>query len=360
MLGRVDVNQLERCLPLVFRTRKAVRHRPLELLEEIEKRAASYQNRNLADTYSGANGAFLFYRFELGKRYGGAPLARLIHEAVSHSHISPRLLACDWIADETTPQQIRDRFGESLLQDKSPLVRARAFWRIANIYPKSYEPQIEHALMDPNASVQAAARNAWKTLHKDALSLYRKRIGEVTLPSATVSALRGLRAESNVEDEAVVRPFLRHNSAKVRREALRTLVTWNVSDTINLLQDGLRNSSPSDSKSAAGLLMARPNLLSLPLLRDLLVQPPHADSPNIALRLLVKLPKWSSLPLILLAYSFSSYRERAFVLFQNWNKNYNRVQSTPSRAQAADTIKAFQTIAGSPLFIPGRRAPARP
>ena len=247
-LGRVVASQVDRCLPLVFRMRKALRHQPLELFEEIEKLAASRQDRILADTYSGSSGAFLRYRFELSKQYSSFPLDRLIDEAASHSEASPRLLACDWIADVATPKEIRDRFGEFLLKDKSPLVRSRAFWRIANADPNKFLPQIENALMDPNASVQDTARGAWKMLlHNDALSFYRKRVTEVTLPSAIVAALRGLRAESNLQDEAIVRSFLQHNSAKVRKEALRTLVTWNVSDTTNLLQDRLQSASPSDS-----------------------------------------------------------------------------------------------------------------
>jgi hypothetical protein len=61
------------------------------------------------------------------------------------------------------------------------------------------------------------------------------------------------------------------------------------------------------------------------------------------------MPKWSSLPLILLSYTISSCRDQALMAFMNWNKNYNRSQSLPSKAEANAAVKAFGAIAGSPL-----------
>lgn len=94
--------------------------------------------------------------------------------------------------------------------------------------------------MDPSASVQDTVRGAWRMLlQRDALSVYRKHINEARFPSAIVAALRGLRAGGNLQDEPIVRSFLQHNSAKVRKEVLRTLVAWNVSDRPNFLDEGL-------------------------------------------------------------------------------------------------------------------------
>jgi hypothetical protein len=350
-LGQVAPDQVDKCLPLVFRMRRSLRHPPLQLFEEIEKLGARRQDRSIADHYSHSSSAFLRYRFNLSKQYSGFSLDRLIGEAALHSDAAPRLLACDWIADAATPEEIREKYGNVLLTDKSQLVRKKAFWLIANADPVKFLPLIEHALMDPNASVQDAARSAWEMMlsERDALSLYRKYVNEVRFPSAIVAALRGLRAEGDLHDEEMVRPFLQHYSAKVRKEALRTLVAWNVSDTSNLLHEGLRSASLSYAKEAARLLITRRAYISLPLVKELLVSPPNPDSRKLALWLLRKMPKWSSLPLILLSYSIASCRDQALMVFEAWNRNYNRVQSVASKAEAKAAVEAFGAIAGSPL-----------
>ena len=88
-------------------------------------------------------------------------------------------------------------------------MRTRAFWRIANTNPQGFLTQIEAALMDTSASVQDTARGAWKRLlQRDALLFYRKRINEATCPSSIVAALRGLCAESNIQDAVIVRTFV--------------------------------------------------------------------------------------------------------------------------------------------------------
>jgi hypothetical protein len=107
--------------------------------------------------------------------------------------------------------------------------------------------------------------------------------------------------------------------------------------------------SASYSKEAASLLSARPNLLSIPLVRELLINPRHPDARKIAIWLLAVMPKWSSLPLILLAYSNFSYREQASMAFDNWNKHYNRNQSAPSKTEAGEAVKGFRAIGDSPL-----------
>jgi len=96
-------------------------------------------------------------------------------------------------------------------------------------------------------------------------------------------------------------------------------------------------------------LSARPNLLSISLVKELLVNPRHPDARKVAIWLLAAMPKWSSLPLILEAYSISSYREQAYLAFQDWNKHYNRNQSAPSKNEAKEAVKAFNAIGDSPL-----------
>jgi HEAT repeat protein len=220
----------------------------------------------------------------LSRQYSCFSLDRLIGKAAFHSDAAPRLLACDRIADTATPKEIREKYGNVLLTDKSQRVRRKAFWLIANVDPGIFRDLIERALMDPSASVQDAARSAWRLLsEQDLVSLHRKYVNEVRFPSAMVAALRGLRAEGDLHDEDIVRPFLQHNSAKVRKEALRTLVAWNVSKTSNLFHEGLSSASPSYAKEAARLLITRREYISVPLVKELLVSPPNPDSRKLAL-----------------------------------------------------------------------------
>jgi HEAT repeat protein len=349
-LARPNFDQLDKCLPLAFRMRDAQRHQPLAILEQIEKLVGSRNDRILDGGYANHSPAFLRYRFKLAKQYGQQPLDQLLDFACKAPNVGVRLLACDWIAEAETPPEVRDKYGKVLLADKIPLVRVRAFWRVANANPEKYSQQIERALLDSSAAVQDTARGAWRMLlRKDALAFYRRAIAQVSLPAGIVAAMRGLRAEGKLDDEALVRPFLQHRSAKVKKEALRTLVAWNSPDAPNLLHEDLRSKSPSYSKGAAALLSTRPNLLAVPLIKELLVNPRHADARKIAMWLFAVMPKWSSLPLILTAYSLDSYREQADRAFKDWNKHYNRNQSAPTKTEAKEAVKAFTAIAGLPL-----------
>ena len=348
-LSRPNLDQLDKCLPLVFRMRNALRH-PLAIFEKIENLVGSHNDQILADGYVNISSAFLRYRFNLAKQYGRMSIDQLIGKASECSNIGVRLLACDWTAEAETPPDIRDKYGKVLLSDKVSLVRIRAFWRIANADPQKYLPQIEHALMDSSAAVQDTARGAWRLLLKrDALAFYRTTIAQVNLPTSIVAALRGLRGEGKLDDEAHVRRFLQHDSVKVRREALRTLVGWSAPDAPDLLREALQSTSPSYSKGAASLLSTRPRLLSIPLLKELLINPLHPDARKIAIWLFPAMPKWSSLPLVLLAYSISSCREQASLAFKNWNKHYNRNQSAPTKIEAREAVEAFRAIADFPL-----------
>jgi hypothetical protein len=115
------------------------------------------------------------------------------------------------------------------------------------------------------------------------------------------------------------------------------------------LHEGLRSASPSHAKEAARLLIARREHISVPLVNELLVNPPSPDSRKLALWLLRRMPRWSSLPLILLSYSISCCRDQALMVFEDWNRNYNRVQSVPSKAEVKGAVEAFGAIAESPL-----------
>ncbi|MGB8352327.1 MAG: hypothetical protein WCD79_00410 [Chthoniobacteraceae bacterium] len=349
-LGTVGGDQFGRCLPLVFRMRNALRHQPVGLFDEVEKLAAAGGNDIFLSAGPYDSGAFLCYLIQLSKRYGNFPLDQLICKASMHSNVGLRLLACDWLAEDAVTQETRDKYDGILLEDKSPLVRVRAFWRIANADPEKYLLQIERALMDTSAAVQDTARGAWRMLlHKDALSFYRKQIAEAKRSSAIIAAIRGLRAESNIQDDILARPFLDHNSARVRAEALRTLAGWDANDLPHLLHEALRSSSPSYSKAAGALLITRQKLLSASIVKELLINPRHSSSQKIALWLFGRMPKWSSLPLILLAYSISDCHDQALVVFKNWNRDYNRTQSSPSKSEAMEAVDAFQKISGSPL-----------
>jgi hypothetical protein len=50
------------------------------------------------------------------------------------------------------------------------------------------------------------------------------------------------------------------------------------------------------------------------------------------------------LPLILLSYSISCCRDQALMVFEDWNRNYNRVQSVPSKAEVKGRLKHLELL----------------
>ena len=350
MLNQKYAKELAQCLPLVFRLRGALRNQPKALLDEIERIVASQSDFISTNFFSDIDPAFLRYRYRLAKDYSPVGLEKLITLAVDNADPGLRMLACDWLKGEPLSQELRSKYVDKLFTDKSAFVRVRAFWGIANAYPEQHRQQIERALMDRSAAVQDTARGACRLLlQEDCLAFYRQRVARATRSPDVVACLRGLRAEGSYADEAQVRPFLRHASPKIRCEALRTIVTWNAPDLESLLKDAVLGDVASYAREAARLLVSRPSLLSMSLVKDLITKPAHPSSRNIALFLIPKMPKWSSLPLILLAYSTPSCRDQAEKAFTVWNSNYNRVQSTPSKLEAKEAIEAFRGVGDSPL-----------
>ncbi|HWB60555.1 MAG TPA: hypothetical protein VG733_13765 [Chthoniobacteraceae bacterium] len=347
-LGIIPPAQWERYLPLIFRMKASLRHFPAELFGEIEWLAASRPGIDHLAQYYGAPFTFLRYRIELGVKYGGLELERFIEQAATSPVAGLRILACDWCAnfsDETV-----EKYASRLLADKSSRVRARAFWRIANRAPEKYQAQIERALMDKSAAVQDTARGAWKQLlHREALTFYREQAAKAAFPSQIVAALRGLRAEGGIADDALVRPLLAHPSGRVKAEALRTLASWDAPDTPGLLRNAALDASAYYSRTGGRMLAANPKWPAAAVAKELMLHPRHAASQNIAASLLHTMRKWSSLPLILLGYSIPEWRERAMEAYLNWNRNYNRVQSAPTKAEAAEALEAFRAITGTPL-----------
>ncbi len=210
------------------------------LLEEIEKIAASRTDFLATNLDADISPAFLRYRYQLARSHGTLTMDRLVASAIASSDPGVRMLACDCLK-EAPASDLRAKYADKLFADKSALVRVRAYWRIANSFPEQYRAQIEKALLDPSAAVQDTARGAWRMLlHLKAGDFYRERITEVSRTPKMVAVLRGLRAESTVADESLVRPFLHHASIKIRREALRTLVTWDAPDALTCCWRPLR------------------------------------------------------------------------------------------------------------------------
>ena len=344
--------QLVECLPLVYRLRRAQRHQPLELLREMEKMAGAQSDSFLRDVYPDVSPGFRRYRFRLAKEHGIVPIDRLVVAAAAHPDMFLRILACDWLPDPQVSPTVRYRYAAALLADPAPFVRSRAFWRIATPESEKYRTQIERALLDNNECVQRTACGIWKkSLRGDAPAFYRAKVAEACTVADLVAAMRGLCAEGKLSEEGIVRPFLEHASPKVRRQALRTLVSWGAEDAGHLLQEALRGKSPSYCKEAARLLWSRPTLLPVTVLKEMLVDPAGYHSDLVAAGLLWKLSKWSALPLILLACG--SPRTRIQEMGQNalgdWRRNYNKTWSAPTRAEAEAAVRAFKNLGRYPL-----------
>jgi hypothetical protein len=338
-----------KCLPLAFRMRGMLRHQPKDLLDEVEMLCAGQPEFLKTNFAADHLSAFLRYRYRLAKVYTPIPLRSLITAALEQSQVGVRLLACDWVMEDAEGAN-REAFAQALLEDKAPMVRARAFWKIASARPEAYAAQIEEGLMDRSEAVQDLARGVWRLLlHRDALAFYQQRAATAKRSAEIIPVVRGLRAEGTGADEALIRPLLQHPLTKVRREGLKTLVAWNVSDKGALLIEGVQSKLPSYAKECSRLLAKNPGLISSSLIQRLLDSTDRFEARQIALRLAVKMSKWASLPLILQAYSILACRDRAEAAIRIWYRDFNRNQTAPSKQEAEDAIREFGSLADTPI-----------
>ncbi|MDI1451639.1 hypothetical protein [Polyangium sp. 6x1] len=175
---------------------------------------------------------------------------------------------------------------ERMRRDASASVRNEATFALAKKIEPPDREALEHALLDPSASVRWSARHylaeRWKI---DARPYYLRALAEQDT-SRIAAAIAGLiECGSDPDDVARARALLDHPSAAVRKAALVALARSAGDMHVEELFAALGDERASVAREATRCLKAQIDRVELGWIRDLLRSAPRPHTRRMAVRL---------------------------------------------------------------------------
>jgi hypothetical protein len=222
----------------------------------------------------------------------------------------------------------------SLASDRVPAVRTRALTALAKSFPDEARPLLESAVLDRSAAVREIVR--FLLGPRDYAASYRHALAAAQTARPIAAALTGLAETGNAADAELAVAMLDHSTAAVRRAAVKCVMRL-AGDAFAERITGML-ADPAAGVSAAVRDTLRGRALERPVLMEIFesTRAPHVR--RNAVSLFAALPKWQSIIALLSARSAG---EDALRFVQQWNRNYNRSQTPPSRGELEELRAVF-------------------
>jgi HEAT repeat protein len=157
-------------------------------------------------------------------------------------------------------------------------------------------------LLDPHAGVRALAQQAALEAGRDPDAEYRARLAS-SQGSRLGIALVGLSETGGPADAALVRTYLQGDRPVVRKCGLHALVNFKVEDIVELALGALRDESPSVTRVAGDLLLARIASVRGADIWSTFTTTSSGPGRRAALAVISRLGFWESLPYLLRAFA---------------------------------------------------------
>lgn len=227
----------------------------------------------------------------------GSSVRLTLRHALGDRDASIRLWAARSALKQLTGDELREAV-ETMRRDGSGAVRNEAIFALAKKMTPPDREALEHAMLDPSATVRWTAcqflAERWKV---DARPYYLAAL-EQRDPAILAAAIAGLaECIGHPEDEAHALALLHHTSTDVRRAALGALDKLAGNRRVNQLLDALRDPRASVAREAAVRLKAHINDVD-PARLEALLREPRPHTRRMALRLATTLPRKRSIGLL--------------------------------------------------------------
>jgi HEAT repeat protein len=230
-------------------------------------------------------------------------------------------------------------FAEELLRSRMSAVRLAAAQRLLAAGMKLPWPDL---LFDPSAAVRSLAQQAALDAGTDPDSEYRDRIAAVRGARLGV-ALVGLSETGGPPDAELVRTYLRSDQSVVRRSALHALASFKVDDFIDLALAALGDTSPSVTRAAGDILVARIASVRGDAVWSAFTTASSLAGQRAALDVLARLGSWESLPYLLRAFdACEALRPRALQYVVRWLDRHRRIFVSPAPALLDTTSRVLR------------------
>ncbi|HYF77635.1 MAG TPA: hypothetical protein VD973_10915 [Symbiobacteriaceae bacterium] len=239
---------------------------------------------------------------------------------------------------------------DTLWRDAAAPVRLEALVAWVNRFPEQAGGKLMDALRDPSASVRGQARYYIRQRGGlDIASVYRDALA-AALPEKLVVTLSGIAETGGPADAAHIAPYLTHPSAKVRRTAIRGVMTLAGDRYVRQVLERLFDDSSSVSRQAAKFLEPHAAGIGTPTLWALFEVAPSTHVRQNLLRLVAAMPKWESIGYMVRAAASGDLATAALAreYVRRWNARFNQNQTAATGEQVA-RLAAALTVAGGHL-----------
>lgn len=230
-----------------------------------------------------------------------------------------------------------------LVMDASPAVRRESLLGLAKSFPQEASQALHRAVLDRSGSVRDAARYFLKDV--DFRAIYRNAIEAANAPRPLASAIAGLTEVGETPDARIAVPHLSHSSSIVRRAALRCVMRCNGDAFSERIAEMLQDPSRAVSAAARNALRAHARNLGLARLENLFTASVAQHARVNALHLMAALPKWQSIIGLLRAAAVDDENVASLArkYVHQWNRQFNRSQTSPSPREIDEMTAAFAT-----------------
>lgn len=256
-----------------------------------------------------------------------------------------------WTARRLLPDASLDelpRLATELARDPFMPVRREALQALAQRLPENARPSLMDALTDRHTSIRETARFFLSELGDfDAASVYRDRLN-AAVGAQLVGAIRGLGETGTAKDAERIRPLLNAGEARHRKAAIFALARIAAENFTEEFTAALADTQPGVSNEACKALLQRARRVEVDTLFYLLREDKREYVKKNAMKLIVRLDKWVSLPaLISVSCGDSAIASRTRELLNAWLHSSTRGYARPTNQQLTAAEHAFAKASSS-------------
>ncbi|MBD1373543.1 hypothetical protein IC620_14405 [Hazenella sp. IB182357] len=323
-------------LPIVFKLRNAKRADHSVLIEKIlqflaQKEAIAFLEQGTKSEFNKVR--FFCYKIMIHSKTFNkeALLNYLLQESEPHL----RFILMKEILNDISIKKFNDIFP-ILSRDKFPKIRVEVLQKYYTFHLKESIPILEETLLDKNGSIRSIARYLLEKQNITNFVSYYKRVIHQGPNEKYRGALLGLGEVANKDHIDLVLPFLQDDKVGLIKAAIRTIrmLDGNTykNEFIHLLSHEHRGVSKEATRSLQSTFFQDMETAIYHVYQN--AQYDHTKY-NAAV-LLCSLPKWNSLPYIILFYvckEDQSVSHLGKLQLVNWLATFNKTFSIPDKEQ---------------------------
>ena len=168
-----------------------------------------------------------------------------------------------------------------------------------------------------------------------------------SIPAQLAAAIEGVGETGTCEDADLIAPFLRGNSPRIRRSALRALAKLDAERAVSAAIAALADDASSVRTAAVQILSSNASRVDFDVVKRRVRSLSDAMARRNPLRVFLAAPKWEALAFLLEALTDPDDGVRTFAarLVDRWIETFNRNQTQPTAGQLQRIAALLDSVA---------------